>query len=274
MDENLDTIIESEETNEPKETEETEEITVIIIDDDIPSAELLRDALATHPDVHLLGTYTTLAKGRKAIEELNPELVFLDIEFPDGSGLDLFENDKRYPGTHFIFYTLYSKYFHEAFRLRAFDYLLKPFDPDEVALILERYRLDDVLPGGYSEEIHSFFSDRAEIQPIAITTLTNEKIIVPPSSIIFFRYDSERKIWEAVLANLHRYILKRHTNADLILSYGPSFVRTHKSYIVNIHYLALITGNECRLLPPFNEITEIKISKSYRRQLLDRFYDI
>lgn len=250
------------------------EITAVIIDDDLPSVEILRDALAAYPDVRLLATATNLAEGRKILDELSPDLAFLDIEFPDGSGLDIFSDENPYPETRFVFYTLYSKYFHEAFRLRAFDYLLKPFDPQEVGLILERFKLDGHLPGMTAGEMHKTLKARQDSQPIAITTLTNDKVIVPPSSILFFRYDSERKIWETVLNTLERHILKRHTTAELILSYGNCFVRTHKAYIINIDYLGLITGNECRLLPPFNDLTEIKISKNFKRQLLDRFYDI
>ena len=51
-------------------------------------------------------------------------------------------------------------------------------------------------------------------------------------------------------------------------------MRTHKQYIVNVRYVGIINGNDCMLLPPLDNITEIKISKTYRRELMDRFYDI
>ncbi len=252
----------------------TEPISVVIIDDDKASVDVLRETLATYPHVNLLATASNLKEGRELLNELNPDLVFLDIEFPDGNGLDIFDEDNPLPSTRFIFYTLYSKYYHEAFRLRAYDYLLKPFDPQEVDLILERYRLEGSLPGITAPEVRRNLPHRPDVLPISITTLTGERLILPPNAILFFKYDSSRKIWEAVLTTLERHILKRHTTAELILSYGPDFVRTHKAYIININYLGVLTGNECRLLPPFNEITEIKISKNYKRPLLDRFYDL
>ena len=250
-------------------------VSVIIIDDDLPSVEVLCDALATYPEVKILAKCPDLEAGRKEIERHTPDLVFLDIEFPGGvSGLDLFEDGMTYPGVRFVFYTVYSKYIHEALKLRTFDYLLKPFDPEEIGLILERFRIEDRLPGITASEVSRSFPLRSTSKQIAITTLTNDRVIVSPGSILFFKYDSGRKIWEVILTSLQRYMLKRHTTAELILSYGSDFVRTHKSYIVNIAYVGLITGNECRLLPPFNDITEIKISKNFKRPLLDRFYDI
>lgn len=249
-------------------------IKVVIVDDDLPSVEVLRNTLESFPDVEVCECASNITDGRRAIISHKPDLVFLDIEFPDSSGLDIFDNLKGLPATRFVFYTLYSKYFHQALKLRAFDYLLKPFDPEEVRLILDRYRLAGRLPGLTASDVCQSLPMRPELQPIAITTITNDKVIVPPGGILFFKYDSERKIWEVILSTLQRYILKRHTTAELILSYGNDFVRTHKAYIINISYLALISGNECRLLPPFDNITEIKISKNYKRQLLDRFYDI
>lgn len=99
-------------------------------------------------------------------------------------------------------------------------------------------------------------------------------MILFPRDVVFFRYDTNRKLWEVVLSTLQHIILKRNTTADTILNYGPQFVRTHKSCIVNIGFISMISGNECRLVPPYDNITDIKISKVYRPQLLDMFYDL
>ena len=249
-------------------------VSVVIIDDDLPSVEVVREALAKYPYVDIIGTAISLDEGRKLLKKTKPDLVFLDIEYPDGSGLELFTNGQKWGPTRFIFYTQYQKYFHEAFRLRAYDYLLKPFDPDEVGLILERYRLEGQLPGVTAGDICKMITLRADQAFLSVSTLSGDKLIIPPTSVLFFKYDSDRKIWEAIMTTLERHILKRHTTAESILSYGPEFVRTHKSYIINSIYLGEITQTDIKLLPPFNDIDEIKISKNYRRALLERFYDI
>lgn len=256
-------------------------IRVLIVDDHIPSVDVLVRALRPYaPRVEVCGTATDLSQARRMIAELSPDLVFLDIEFPDEdeSGLDLLEApDLLGADIDVVFYTSYRKYLIQALRMAAFDFLLKPFDAEELGIIMQRYlmgrdrtlRRRETLPLRINSE-----ATRRDSRALSITTVTNDRVIVSPDQIIFFKYDSERKLWEVVLSTLQRLILKRHTTAETILNYGEDFIRTHKAYIVNIAYLGMITATGCTLLPPYDEITEIKISKSYRRQLLDRFYDL
>jgi two-component system LytT family response regulator len=258
----------------------SERIRVAVIDDDAAAVKILCKALKSYPEVAVCATATDLVTARRLIEDERPDLVFLDIEFPDAdrSGLDLMNRDSILaPETEVVFYTSYSRYLIQALRMQAFDFLLKPFDEEELRIIMNRYRLQRRNgsrreAGGASLPLPS--RQVNESKPLAITTVTNDKVIVPPSEIIFFKYDSERKVWEVVLSNLQRHILKRHTTAEAILNYGPDFIRTHKTYIVNVAYLGMITSQNCTLLPPYDNITEIKISKAYRRSLLDRFYDL
>ena len=112
------------------------------------------------------------------------------------------------------------------------------------------------------------------MQSILITTITNDKLIVRAENIGFFKYDSERKLWKVILNNLQHFILKHQTTADTILNYAPEFIQIHKSYIININYLYMISENSCTLLPPFNKVSELRVSKVYKKKLLDRFYDL
>lgn len=251
-----------------------EGLKVLIIDDDLPSIQVLRDALETHKSVSECIVATGLAEGSALIEKQMPDIVFLDMEFPDANGLEWYESTHLPPTTKVVFYTAYQRYIHDALSSRVFDFLLKPFDPEELNIVLGR-ATDKT--GNFSQ-MPAPRCIEAAISPaprsIAITTITNDKIIVSPSAILYFRYDSERKLWEVVMTSLGRYILKRQSTAETILNYGSDFVRVHKKYIINVSYLGIISGLDCTLLPPYDSITEIKISKSYKRDLLDRFYDI
>lgn len=257
-----------------------EPVRIAIIDDDAAAVKVLENALKTlGTHVEICGTAHTLAEGHTLIAEEMPDLTFLDIEFPgeEETGLDLIGLDKKYGGNmEVVFYTSYNKYLINALRMQAFDFLLKPVDIEELKIIMRRYMMERGRPASATIYAPGLIGgrDRADSRALAITTVTNDRIIVSPASIVFFKYDSGRKVWEVVMSNLQRHILKRHTTADVILNYGPDFIRTHQTYIVNVAYLGMITNNTCTLLPPFNDITEIKISKSFRRQLLDRFYDL
>ena len=104
--------------------------------------------------------------------------------------------------------------------------------------------------------------------------MTNDRLIVNVCDIVYFKYHSERKLWEVVLNDFRHHILRRQTTSESILSRFPEFVRTHKSFIVNVSYISMISSDRCVLLPPFDNSSDIKISKIYRKDLLDRFYDI
>ncbi|MDE5584810.1 MAG: response regulator, partial [Muribaculaceae bacterium] len=237
-------------------------ITAVIIDDDLPSIRLLAEDLSKREDIQLCATAESLNEGENIIARHQPDLIFLDMKFPEGNGLSWYEKTTLPKHSKVIFHTCYQRYIHDALSLQVFDFLLKPFDPSELDVIIKRFRAMDrhqpnniVLAGTPKPSIVSH-SNAPRL--ISITSVTNSKIIVNPADIVYFRYMSERKIWECVFYNLKRIILKRQTTAETILGYGSDFVRTHKQYIVNVRYVGIINGNDCVLLPPLDNITEIK----------------
>lgn len=253
-------------------------INAAIVDDDPGAVFLLEEALGKFGNVKVISTAGSLMDALSEIEEKRPDIVFLDIELGDGSGLDILDRINGADGCNakIIFYTSYRRYLIQALRMQAFDFLLKPIDFRELDLILKRYmncaKTDkvDTFLGGKSRILDTLKGSRC----LAITTVTNDRIIVSPSDIVYFKYDSDRKLWDVVLSDMRHFMLKRTTNAETILGFGNDFVKTHKTFIVNLTYLSMISGNECILLPPFDKIRDIKISKNYRKELLDRFYDI
>lgn len=116
---------------------------ILIVDDDAPSRRLLRDGLRRYDWVSVCGEASDSRQAVEMMRELTPHLVFLDIELNDVSALDILDELKELGGadTRFVFYTTYSKYLMQALRMEAFDFLLKPYDPDELNLIMNRYKL-------------------------------------------------------------------------------------------------------------------------------------
>lgn len=256
----------------------TKKIKAIIIDDDVISIRLLAEELSMREDVELCGTAETLGEGEKLIAKHHPDVLFLDMQFPEGNGLAWYESANLPEGTMVVFHTCYQRYIHDALSLKVFDFLLKPFESSELDVIIKRLHNEKIDNGQKKQHLPQLKNLQSgspnKFQLLSITSVTNSKIIVNPADIVYFRYISDRKIWECVFHSLKRIILKRQTTADTILGYGTDFVRTHKHFIVNVRYIGIINGNDCMLLPPFDNITEIKISKTYRKELMDRFYDI
>jgi two-component system LytT family response regulator len=121
-------------------------IRTLIVDDEQPSRERLRQLLAAHPDVEVVGEADDGIQAVEAITALQPDLVLLDIQMPGASGLDVAASIGQ-PGPAVIFCTAYEQWAVEAFEVSATDYLLKPVNRARLAAALERVRFSR-FPGG------------------------------------------------------------------------------------------------------------------------------
>ena len=114
-------------------------IRTLLIDDEQPARERLKQLLAAHPDVSIVGEAEDGIQAAEAISELTPDLVFLDIQMPGASGLDVAASLGQ-PRPAVIFCTAFDQYAVDAFELSALDYLLKPVNRARLAAALDRVR--------------------------------------------------------------------------------------------------------------------------------------
>ena len=246
---------------------------VAIVDDDEVAVVNLSFELGKDARFFLKGTARNGKQGKKLIAKVQPDLLFLDVELPDMTGMELLQEirDSVSWNMRIVFYTAYDKYMIYAIRGAAFDYLLKPIDKKELEGIIDRFmkKAEEsaaaslvIPPRVYSAGEHTFM----------ISTPINDLRILRSIDIGFFRYNSDRKLWEVVLNNQLPLLLKKNTTADHIKGYDPCFVQIHQSYIININYLMMIKENRCVMFPPFENITELQVSKKFRKELQDRFY--
>jgi two-component system, LytTR family, response regulator len=120
-------------------------IRTIIIDDEPSSINVLSLLLKKNckDDVQIVGTSNSPFLGKKLIEQHHPDLVFLDIEMPGMSGIDLLRSFSE-PEFHVVFITAYDAYAIEAFRLSAIDYLLKPAESADIIRVIEKVKKQSV----------------------------------------------------------------------------------------------------------------------------------
>jgi two-component system LytT family response regulator len=118
-------------------------IRTIIIDDEPSAIRLLSTLLQKHckDDVDLLASAKTPEEGKTLIDQLNPDLVFMDVEMPGMSGVDLIRSYNA-PTFRVVFVTAYDAYALEAFRLSAIDYLLKPIGSEDVIKVIQKIKND------------------------------------------------------------------------------------------------------------------------------------
>ena len=114
-------------------------IRTLVIDDEQPARERLKQLLGAHADVEVIGEADDGVQAAEKIAELSPDLVLLDIQMPGASGLDVAASLGR-PRPAVVFCTAYDQYAVDAFELSALDYLLKPVNRARLAAALDRVR--------------------------------------------------------------------------------------------------------------------------------------
>ena len=113
-------------------------LTALLVDDEPLANERMQSLLRAHDDIEIVGTAGSVAAAQKALESLRPDVVFLDVEMPGGTGLELLPSVPE--GMQVVFVTAYEKYAVEAFAAAALDYLVKPVNPERLSETLRRLK--------------------------------------------------------------------------------------------------------------------------------------
>lgn len=250
---------------------------VIIIDDDELARESLAFELKSYPAFQIVGTAKSGINGKRLLFNSMPDLIFIDVELPDMTGLDFLhqiENAITW-NMKVIFYSAYDKYVKQAFRKElTFDFLSKPIDKKELSDIMKRFLEKETQqqPRAVPPEIQ--IKSIGTLQDMMIlTSATNDLSFIRPENIGFFQYNSTRKLWEVFLNySTVPVLLKKGTTAETLIGSSECFVQIHQSHILNIHYLMMIRDKKCVLYPPFDHFTELQVSKLYMKKIQKRFF--
>ena len=251
-------------------------ISTVIIDDEPASVKTLADALSHYEDFKIEGTAGDTKTGQELLLKKRPALIFLDVEMPNETGVEMISalRDEIDWDMQLVFYSAYNKYMIDAIRNAAFDFLIKPFRPEELEVIVQRIRqsLQKKKP---REESLSSSVDR--LLPngdiILLQTITGIRFI-PYKDIVLFSYQGKSRCWQVILNDQHHESLTRKTSSHNILTLSPSFVQVNQETILNISYLAIIENynRQCILYPPFNELYPgIQVSRRYFDDIRNRF---
>ncbi len=211
-------------------------INAVIVDDEPRSVSALQAILKNyHPQVNVLSTANNITRGQEIIQALKPQLVFLDIEMPDGTGFDLL--GKLAPiEFDVIFITAYDQYAVNAFRYASLDYLLKPVD---MALLSEaiaraQVRVDEKQHAeNYKLLLENLQKKRAEDQHISVTD-GNAQQLVKINDIMYCTADGSYT-WMH-LASGKKYLSSRSMKEFEEMLPNHIFCRIHHGHIINVQY--------------------------------------
>ena len=220
----------------------------IIIEDEPAAAHLLEEMLKDiEPQVEVIEKCSDLPSGVKSIKRRCPDIVFLDIELPVYSGLQLLEFFNPEEITfQIIFTTAYNDYAIKAFEMSAVDYLLKPLQEEKLEAAIKRAYVR-----GASASLKHLPALKENLQPN-----NSKKIVVPVASgfdiinledVCYFKAEgSYTNIFFCDGGNL--LVSKNLKYFEFILSGITHYVRIHRSYIVNINYVKKIIRKEGGIL--------------------------
>jgi two-component system, LytTR family, response regulator len=214
-------------------------IRAIIIEDEMPAAELIRAYLKDHPEVELLSVCNDGFTGLKAIHDHKPDLIFLDVQMPKLSGFEMLELLENPPAI--IFTTAFDEYAIRAFEMSAVDYLMKPYSRERFAGALkkaaEKIKSNETAPGS-SEKNNPDFLQSGQIIERIVVKKNNRIVVVPVSSVthieawddyVFIHADGQKHIKQKTMKYYEEHL-------------DPGkFIRIHRSWIINIDCIEQIS---------------------------------
>lgn len=209
-------------------------IRAVVVDDEALSRALILEYLAEHPDVEVVGECANGFEAVRAVTDLRPDLLFLDVQMPKLDGFEVLELVGA--DVDVIFVTAYDTYALRAFEVHAVDYLLKPFGAGRFAKALDeaRARLARAERAPVSQVVASARREGAHCGRILIRS--GAKVEVVPVGRIDYLLARDDYVGVVVGG---RELLKQQTLADLAAQLDPErFVRIHRSCVLNLDRLA------------------------------------
>ncbi len=238
-----------------------------IVDDDPTARHVLAEDLRACPEFGDVYEFASYDEAALPLLEIRPDAFFLDVEVPGKSGIEFLSTIRDRINFSFkpVFYSAYSAYMLDAIRHSAYDFLLKPYKPEELRTVVSRLVCE------HNSATPRMPLAEPQTRRLAVQTVT-ELLLLGVEQILLFEYIGERRSWQLTLTDRKRHALRRGTSAEDLIALHPSLVRISATCVINLTYLAAIENNtqRCRLVPPFDDI-ELAATRRYFGRLKERF---
>jgi DNA-binding LytR/AlgR family response regulator len=227
-------------------------VRALIVDDEAPARDELLYLLAAHDDVEVVGEAAGPDEGIDLADKLRPDVVFLDVEMPGASGL----GTAPLLNCAVVFVTAHERYAVDAFAVEAFDYLLKPVDPDRLARVIERLR-------------ERSSENAAPVERIPVVGGGGTELLLDPDQIHYITADGD---YSRVHTYARSYLCTSSLGA-LEERLGSRFARVHRSHLVNLAKVAGVkrtAPDRLKLQVADSARTELDVARRQSRLLRDR----
>lgn len=254
-----------------------DKIKVVIVDDEPQSILRLENDLAAQDDFEVIATSSSAMSAKTLVMSMQPDVLFIDVEMPGQTGFEVLQSlrDEMPMDLIVVFYSAFNKYMIDALRASAFDFLLKPYQQEELELVVGRIRQkmeggDGSSSSSFSSSSSSSSSSESHQDPqnllgvngllgtsgkrLAIQSISG-LLMVKPDEVFCCTFDEDTRLWHLRLANGQIHKLKKQTTAKAVLSLSPSLAQVRQDCIINLDYLISIENYTLRCIfsPPFDQ---------------------
>lgn len=257
-----------------------DKIKVVIVDDEPQSILRLENDLAALDDFEVIATSSSAMSAKTLVMSMQPDVLFIDVEMPGQTGFEVLQSlrDEMPMDLIVVFYSAFNKYMIDALRASAFDFLLKPYQQEELELVVGRIRQKmEGGDGSSSSSSSSSFSSSSSSSSseshqdsqnllgvngllgtsgkrLAIQSISG-LLMVKPDEVFCCTFDEDTRLWHLRLANGQVHKLKKQTTAKSVLSLSPSLAQVRQDCIINLDYLISIENYTLRCIfsPPFDQ---------------------
>ena len=206
--------------------------TCIIIDDEPLARSIVVEYLMSYPEIKILAECSDGFEGMKAIQQLQPDIVFLDVQMPKINGFELLELIDNPPAI--IFTTAFDEYALKAFEANAIDYLLKPFNKERFDKSIQKYK-SNLIPKINTEQLQMPVSPTAQNR---IVVKVDGKIkIIPTVDIQYIEANGDNV---KIMTNEGSFSKNKTMSFFEEQLSANDFVRIHRSYLVNVSLVTRI----------------------------------
>ncbi len=244
-------------------------IAALLVDDEQLASEELAYQLKEFPDIEIIATASNGIEAAKLIEDLEPDLVFMDVQIPGLDGMSVIRKlrEKGVPLPHFVMATAFDQYAVEAFRLEALDYLLKPVERERLAAAVERAR--KAIAEKHRVPQPDTAASKPSLQRTKLLVRSNQRnLIVDAADVVYATIDDG--LITVVATHVegqsnYRTIEELQSNLD-----PDMFWRVHRSYLVNINRIKEVIPwfkSSFQLRMDDKKQTEIPVSRVQTKRL-------
>lgn len=242
-------------------------IRAVLVDNERPLLDELEYLLSQHDEIEIIGTYTQPVKALEEIRRLSPDVVFLDVDMPILSGMNLAaELRNTHQKMAIVFVTAYEHYAVQAFEVAAIDYLIKPIRSSRLKQTVEKLvALSEKSDTDHSRIQPDIGSASSGANRVSVYD-GEEYHVISPEEILYV--EASRK--DSILKTKHKnYVTRKPLEfwENELLDHG--FIRCHRGFIVNMDYVAKLSPmfNNTYTISLHGDVTQIPVSRTHAQAI-------